>query len=73
MRLQSFIPLLKLRYRLFWAKARSRRAKIALSSGVFLVGWIAVLLGMGAGGVGAIASERSASTGTNSAGSKTCS
>ncbi len=57
MRLRYFIPLLKLRYRLFWARARSRRAKIALSSGVFLVGWIAVLLGMGGGGVGVVASR----------------
>jgi hypothetical protein len=57
MRLRPFVPVLELRHRLFWAKARSRNAKIAMASGLLLMGWLALMLAMGGGGIGIVAAR----------------
>lgn len=57
MRIRPLIPLIFLRQRLFWARAHSRRGKVALASGLFLVGFLALMLAMGGAGVGALATR----------------
>lgn len=57
MRILPLILLIVLRHKLFWAKARSRNAKITLASGLLLIGFFALLLAMGGAGVGALATR----------------
>jgi hypothetical protein len=57
MRLRPFVPVLELRHWLFWAKARSRSGKVALGLGLALVGWTALLIGLGGSSVGAAAAR----------------